>query len=405
MNSEFEGLSSQLSDASWEQLFQWEEAHSAPLYPKRKLQWVRGEGAYVWDHRGERYLDCTSGHGVAILGHSHPALVEALARQSRELLSCTETFYHPQRGRLLRRLAAVTPPAISRFFLCNSGTESVEAAIKFARLATGRTKLVAARMGFHGKSCGALSLTWKPEYRKPFEPLLPQIAHVPFNDVEALEKTVDESVAAFVVEPIQGESGVYPAGPSYLQEAQRICQSRGALLVLDEVQTGFGRTGSMFACRHYGVEPDLLCLAKGMGGGLPIGAVGLTERVSRSLFPLAHSSTFGGNPIACAAANAVLDVLEGEQLCTRARQMGALLIERLQNLESSEIRQVRGLGLMIGIECRHRVQPFLQALLEKGMLALAAGSGVIRLLPPLIIGKEEIDVITENLKAVLGSGV
>lgn len=373
-----------------------------PVYPKRGVTIVRGEGATVWDDQGRAYIDCIGGHGVAIVGHSHPRVVAAIAEQARRLIICPGVLDNDVRSRYLERLTQLTPPGLDYAFLCNSGAEAVEAAIKFARAATGRTKLVATMRGFHGRTMGALSLTWNKKYRLPFAPLLPDVVHIPFGNVDAAREVVDENTAAVVVEPVQGEGGVNPAPDGYLAALREICDARGALLVFDEVQTGFGRTGALFACEHWGVTPDILCLAKGIAGGVPMGATVVTERVASALKPGDHGSTFGGNPLACAAALAVLDVIEEENLVQQAREKGQYLLDRLQGVSSPRVREVRGLGLMVGIDLRERATPYLRRLQEEyHVLALPAGPSVIRLLPPLVISYEELDRVIAALTEVL----
>jgi acetylornithine/LysW-gamma-L-lysine aminotransferase len=312
-------------------------------------------------------------------------------------------FYNDRRADLASRLCALA--GMPRLFLCNSGAEAIEAAFKFARAnangaSTGRTKIVAAMRGFHGRTFGALSATWNKKYREPFEPLVPGFVHVPYNNLERLAQAVDGETAAVVLEVVQGEGGVYPGSAEYLQGAQRLCRQAGALLIIDEVQTGFGRTGRFFAFQHYGLEPDLVCVAKSLAGGLPMGAVLIGERVGE--IPTgSHGTTFGGNPLACAAALAVLQTMEQEQLPQRAAELGNYLLERLRGIDSPRVREVRGLGLMVGIEIRQKVAPYLQALMEHGVLALAAGLTVIRLLPPLVIEQQQLDRVVEALGETL----
>jgi len=250
-----------------------ENAHTSGAYPKRPIAVVRGRGARVWDADGREYIDCMAGHGVANLGHCHPAVTAAIQQQAATLVTCSETLYNDQRAALLAELTARTPGDLKRVFLCNSGAEAVEGAIKVARLLTGRTDLVATMRGFHGRTLGALSATWDEKYRKPFLPLVPGFSHVPFNDLEAMAAAVSGDTAGVLVEVVQGEGGVRPADADYLQGLRRLCDERGALLIVDEVQTGLGRTGRWFACEHAGLVPDLLCLGKTLGGGIPMGAV------------------------------------------------------------------------------------------------------------------------------------
>lgn len=356
----------------------------------------------MWDAQGRAYIDCIGGHGVAIVGHAHPRLTRAICEQAERLIICPGTLDNDMRDRYLERLVRVTPPGLDHVFLANSGAEAVEAAIKFARLTTGRTKLVATMRGFHGRTMGALSLTWKKQYREPFAPLLPDVVHIPYGNLDAVRATVDEETAAIVVEPVQGEGGVIPAPDGYLQGLREICDTTGALLVVDEVQTGFGRTGRMFAVEHWGIVPDVLCLAKGIAGGIPMAAVVTNARVAAALRPGHHGSTFGGNPLACAAALAVLDILEGEGLVRQAAEKGAWLLARLRDLASPLVREVRGLGLMVGVELRVRATPYLRRLQEEhGILALPAGPTVIRLLPPLVISYNELGQVVGALQRVL----
>lgn len=383
-----------------EELVALEDRHGSGVYPKQPIVLVRGEGARVWDVEGREYIDCTSGHGVAVLGHAHPALVRAISAQAERLITSPNGFYNDRRARLLAELARIAPPGLNRAFLCNSGAEAVEGALKFARLATGRTQIVAAMRGFHGRTLGALSATWRKAYRKPFEPLVPGFTFVPYNRLEPMEKTIGDQTAAVILEVVQGEGGVVPGDPAYLQEVQSICRERGALFIVDEVQTGFGRTGRWFACQHYGLEPDLMCLAKGIAGGVPMGAVLMGNRVEE-LPKKVHGSTFGGNPLACAAALATIHTLEAEDLPGRAARLGERLMEGLQTISSPLIRQVRGLGLMVGVELRGRVSPLLAALAREGVLALTAGPTVMRFLPPLVITEEEINTVVERVEAVL----
>ena len=379
-----------------ETLREWmqvEARHDSGVYAKRDLMLVRGQGTRVWDAQGREYLDCVGGHGVAVVGHSHPAVVAALEAQARRLMICPGSFYNDTRARLLQRLGTLVP-GLERVFLANSGTEAVEAALKFARYSTGRPKIVAAKRGFHGRTLGALSATWKRAYRQPFEPLVPEFEHATFNKLDAWEQAVDDRTAALLVEVVQGEGGVHPASAEFLTGLQRLARERGALLIVDEIQTGMGRTGKMFAFQHYGLEPDLVTLAKGLGGGVPIGAVLIGPRV-RALKPGLHGSTFGGNPLAAAAALAVLDILEREDLPARAAEVGAYLRQGLARVSGPVVRAVRGLGLMIGVEVRQKAAPYLRALAERGILALPAGMNVVRFLPPLTLTRAEADRILE----------
>lgn len=378
-----------------------EEAHTSGAYRKRGVTLVRGEGCTVWDDAGNAYLDAAGGHGVALLGHGHPAVVDAIARQARTLVTCPETFYNDRRAELYALLADLLPGDLDRFFLCNSGAEAVEGALKAALIFTGRRRFIAARRAFHGRTRGALALTWNPKYREPFAPWLGDgVTHVPYNDPEALAAAIDGETAAVVLEPVQGEGGVYPAAPGYLETARRLCDAHGALLIADEIQTGLGRTGRWFGFQHAEALPDLIALGKGVAGGMPMGVV--CWRAALGQLPEgAHGSTFGGNPLACAAAVAALTALRDEALPAQAAEKGRWLLAALRALDHARVREVRGLGLMVGVELRDRVTPVLRALQARGVLALPAGVNVLRLLPPLTISYAEMqraaDAIGEAL--------
>jgi LysW-gamma-L-lysine/LysW-L-ornithine aminotransferase len=377
-----------------------ENKYTSGLNVKRPITLVRGSGALLWDDEGKEYIDCVSGHGSANMGHSHPAIVEAITAQARTLMVCNEIFYHARRAEVEAKLIQMAGGGLERVFLCNSGSEAVEGAIKFSRFATKRTDVVAAMRGFHGRTMGALSATWNKKYREPFMPLVPGFHHVPYNNLEALQKAVNEQTAAVLLEVVQGEGGVYLGTPEFLLGAQELCRKTGALLILDEVQTGFGRTGRTFAFQRYNMQPDLVTLAKSIAGGLPMGAVLIGPRVG-SLAPGIHYTTFGGSPLASAAALAALEVLEKEHLAERAEELGAYVRAKLEEIHSPLVREVRGLGLIVGIELRQKVAPYLSALARLGVLALPAGLNVLRLLPPLVISQTQLDRVVEAVAAVL----
>lgn len=382
-----------------QQIIDIENKHTSGVYAKQTLTIVRGQGASLFDADGVEYLDCSSGHGVANLGHAHPKVAEALYRQASTLITLFETFPNDQRAALMEKITALVP-GLDRVFFCNSGTEAVEASFKFARISTGRKNFIAANRAFHGRTFGSLSATFNKKYREGFEPLLPGVSHVSYNNVEALDKAVNEETAAVILEAVQGEGGVHPASAEYMQAARRICDERGALLIVDEIQTGFGRTGRMFAVQHFDVTPDLLTCAKSLAGGVPMGAALIGANV-KNLTPGVHGSTFGGNPLSCAAANAALDAMMEEDLSAQAAAKGAYLMEKLKKIQSPNIREVRGLGLMVGIEMKQKAAGYLKALQEKKIIALNAGMTVIRLLPPLVITYEQIDHLTGALSEVL----
>ena len=381
-------------------LIRAEDAHTSGLYTKRGIVLVRGNGATVYDSEGREYIDCVGGQGMANLGHGNAAVANAIAEQARRLASCTELFYNDRRAELYDVLAGILPPSLDRFFLCNSGTEAVEGALKFARASTKRTGIVATMRGFHGKTMGALSATWGPEYRDLFGPLVPDFSHVPFNKPEALDAAITERTAAFIFELVQGEGGVRPATREFAQEAARVCADRGALLIVDEVQTGFGRTGTLFAIEQYGLAPDILCLAKSIAGGMPMGAIAFSRKIG-DLAKRSHSTTFGGNPLACAASVAAIGEIQRLGLAHNARERGAQLMAGLRAIPSDRVREVRGLGLLIGVELKENASSAIRALQDEGVLALGAGPTVVRYLPPLVITEQEIDrVLAASAKAL-----
>jgi acetylornithine/LysW-gamma-L-lysine aminotransferase len=379
-----------------------EDQFSVGVYQKRGVTIVRGEGACVWDEAGREYIDCVAGVGVANVGHCNPAVVKAIQEQAARLITCSELFYNDARAKCLERLNRITPEGIDRFFLCNSGTEAVEGAIKFARMATGRKRVVAAMRGFHGKTLGSLSATWERKYRDPFAPLVPDFAHAPYNNIDEFEKAIDGETAGVILEPVQGEGGVRPASAGFFRAVRKACDDRGALFIIDEIQSGFGRTGRMFASDHFGVLPDILAMAKGIAGGVPMGAIGINRRVGE-LEKQSHTSTFGGNPLACAAAAAAIDFMLDRDLPRQAAENGDYFMQRLRAIGSSRIREIRGLGLMIGVELKEKAGPFAQAMLREGVLVLLAGTTVLRFLPPLVITREQIDAVVSVLSKVLSA--
>jgi acetylornithine/LysW-gamma-L-lysine aminotransferase len=354
---------------------------------------TRGEGCWVFDADDNKYLDLGSAQGVAMLGHCHPAVTAAIQEQAQTLTLCPSYLYNDKRAEFAQALADVLPKHLPHAFLANSGAEAMDGALKFARLFTKRPAFVATTKGFHGRTIGALSVTWEPKYREGFTPLL-ETTHVQFNDAAALDKAITDQTAAVVLEVVQGESGVNIGTPDFLKTAQRLCRDRGALLVVDEIQTGFGRTGKWFAIEHAGIEPDIMCLAKGLGGGFPMGAFAYTKAIRDVLSPGAHGSTFGGSPIACAAGLAAIQAYRDENLIKQSGILGANMRNTLRGaLEGvSVVRDIRGLGLMIAVELRTKVAPVLKSLMvNHGVIALPAGPTVLRLLPPLVISETEIE--------------
>jgi len=378
-----------------------EAAHGSTLHDAG-LVIERGEGATVYDANGRAYIDCAAGIGVASVGHGNPRLASAIAEQAGRLLVCPPSQGNSVRAEFQRRLCEAAGEPFTRVFLSNSGSEANEAAVKWVRVATGRRKLVAAHRGFAGRTLGSLALTANPAYRRAFEPLDANVTFVAFDDVAALDAAVDGHTAAVILEPIQGEGGVHVASRAYLQAARRLTRERGALLVFDEVQTGVGRTGAFLAAHSYDVAADVVTLAKGLAGGVPIGATLFTEEVARSMPRGGHGSTFGGNPLACAAGLAVLDEIRDRDLLRHANEMGERLRAGLGAIPSDRIRAVRGAGLMVGVELRERVAPVIAGLRETGLLTVAAGPTVIRFLPPLVITSDQVDAAVDRFAAVLG---
>jgi acetylornithine/LysW-gamma-L-lysine aminotransferase len=377
-----------------------EQTYELGVYSRRDIVLVRGRGARLFDENGREYIDCAANVGVSNIGHGNEAVARAVHDQYLTLGNCYSMFYNPVRARLAQKLASLAPGNLNKVFFCNSGAEANEAAIKFARASTGRSEIIAAMRGFHGKTMGALAATWGPEYQKPFAPMLPGLKHVPYNNFAKLEAAVGGNTAAILLEVVQGEGGVRIGDKDYFQKVRQICDANEVLLIIDEVQTGFGRTGTLFACEQF-VEPDMLCLAKSLAGGIPMGAVLCNDRIKVPV--KSHTSTFGGNPTACAAALASVDVIEKEGLVEKSKTLGEYFLKELRDFKSSKIREVRGLGLMLGIELKEKAGPYVQKLTEKGVIVLLAGATVIRLLPPLVITKEEIDTVVEALKETLGA--
>jgi acetylornithine/LysW-gamma-L-lysine aminotransferase len=378
-----------------------EERHTSGAYFKRPLTLVRGAGCTVFDDAGRAYLDMTSGQGVALLGHAHPAVAQAISAQAQTLITCPEIFYNDRRAEVYQALAEILPLELDRYFLCNSGAEAVEGALKVAAALTGRSGLVAFNRGFHGRTLGALALTWEKKYREGFSDWTPDVTHLPYIDLDAARAAISETTAAVMVEAVQGEGGVHPADADALRALADLCRERGALLIVDEIQTGFGRTGRWFGFQHAGITPDIVTLGKGIAGGVPMGAVAWRGALG-TLPKASHGSTFGGNPLACAAAVASIETLREIDAPARAAALGEWLLEQLRALNLPQVRDIRGRGLMIGLELRMRVTPVLQALQEQhGILALPAGLNVLRLLPPLTISQDELARVRDALAAVL----
>ena len=376
----------------------------ANVFAKRPVVITRGKGALVWDINGKEYIDCMGSYGVALLGHSHPKVVEAICKQAETLISCHASLYNNKRTEFLQKLMSITPKGLNKAFLSNSGAEAVECAIKLARKFTGKSEIIAVMGGFHGKTMGALSATWDKKYREPFQPLVPEFKHVPPDNLEKLREAVTEKTAAVLLEPIRGEGGIRVPPADFLPGVRELCDEKGVLLILDEVQTSFGRTGKLFGCEHWGVIPDVMCLAKPFAGGLPIGITVAKEHIMSSLTIGEHSSTFSGSPLVCAAACAAIDVLVKEKLADKAAALGGYFKAKLEELQAKHkiVKEVRGLGLMLGMELRYDVRNIILKTMDRGVLILDAGRNVLRFLPPLVIKKEQIDKAVAVLDEVIG---
>ncbi|MEM4389791.1 MAG: aspartate aminotransferase family protein [Candidatus Micrarchaeia archaeon] len=375
--------------------------YSMQVYNRFKIVLTRGRGARVWDERGREYIDCTGGVAVLNVGHCHPEIVRALREQAGRLWQASNWYYTNEQAKLCAELARIAPMPRARAFLCNSGAEAVEAAFKLARKATKKREVIAMEDAFHGRTMGALSLTWKPKYRQPFEPLVPGVRRVPFNNAEALRKAIGEDTAAVIVEPIQGEGGVNVPADGYLREVREICSERDVLLIADEVQTGFGRCGRMFASQIYGVEPDIVCMAKGIAGGFPMGGILAREDVAERFERGDHGSTFGGNSLACAVALATIRVIKRERLAEKAAKNGAKFMRLLAGIRSGLIKEVRGKGLLIGVELRERARAYCERLATERVLSSCPSDFVVRFTPPLVISERELEMVAERFERVV----
>jgi len=380
-----------------------EDRDEIQVYGRRGIALVRGEGMRLWDAEGNRYLDMMSNYGVNVLGHGHPAVTAAITEQAAVLLSCHQSFYNDQRARFVETLTAMLPPGLHRISFANSGAEAVESALKYARMATGRERVISTRRGYHGRTLGALSVTGEPKYRTPFEPLLPGCEQVPYGDAEALSGCIREA-AAFIIEPIQGESGVRVADSQYLQSVRRMADESGTLLIFDEVQTAF-RTGRTWGFEHSEVLPDIMTLSKPLANGLPIGVTVATDAVAGAIKAGSHGSTFGGNPLVMAAGIATLRELSAPGFNDRVAAAGRYFMDRLRQIQSPMVREVRGLGLMVAVELKRNATPVLQAMQDAGVLAIPAGSTNVRFLPPLIATEEDLRTAVDCFgKALLQLG-
>ncbi|ATZ61757.2 MAG: acetylornithine transaminase [Methanosarcinales archaeon Met12] len=370
------------------------EKYVFQTYARQPIVIVGGRGAVVRDIDGREYIDCVAGIAVNNVGHCHPKVVSAIKKQA-ELLIHTSNMYHTEPQALLaEKIVEITP--MDRVFFCNSGTEAVEAALKLARRASGKTDFIATHGSFHGRSLGALSVTFNEKYRKPFEPLMPGVTFVPYDDADAIGDAITPKTAAVILESIQGESGVRVPSDNYLKTVRDVCDDRNTLLIIDEVQTGFGRTGKWFGFEHWGMEPDIMAMAKALGGGFPIGAMAAREEIAQKFQRGDHASTFGGSPLACAAALGTISALE-DGLVKQSEKLGGYFIKRLKELKHDYIREVRGKGLMIGMELNMNGDIIVDKARGDGVLLNCISDTVLRFVPPLVITREQIDRVVEVL--------
>jgi predicted acetylornithine/succinylornithine family transaminase len=387
----------------------WDDAHVMTTYARQPVQFVRGDGSHLYDSEGREYIDFLSGIAVCTVGHSHPVLTKALQEQAATLLHVSNLYLTEPQARLARRLVELSD--FERVFFCNSGAEANEAALKIARKfgrTTGgeqKTGIVTANNSFHGRTIATVTATGQPKYSRDFAPLPGGFSYVPFNDIDALSAAVDENTAAVMLEPIQGEGGIRPATREYLQAARDLADKYGALLIFDEVQTGIGRTGNLWAYQRYGVVPDVMTLAKGLGGGVPIGACLARGAAAETLKPGDHGSTFAGNPLAAAAANAVLDIIADEHLTDKARRIGAHLVSLLAALAEKfpdVIGTSRGAGLMIGVEIKQgKARQVVAEALKMGLVVNATDENTLRLLPPLTLTEAEAEEGVRRLEKAI----
>lgn len=393
---------------SFEELKQLEEEYHMRTYARFPVAFVRGEGKKLWDDAGKEYLDFLSGLGVSSVGHCHPRVVLAVQEQVEKLIHVSNLFYTGPQNLLAKKLVSLSFG--DKVFFANSGAEANEGAVKLARkyakLKPGKDKheIITAYRSFHGRTMKMLAATGQPEKQKPFEPLPPGFIHVPLNDLAALEKAISGKTCAVMLEPVQGEGGIYPCKIDYLKGVRDLCDKHRSLLILDEVQTGFGRTGKMFAYEHFGIEPDIITLAKGLGGGLPIGALIARDKVAQAFGPGDHGTTFGGGPVVCSAALAVLEVLEQEGLVDNAAKVGGSFKEGLLELQKAQplIADVRGMGLMLGLELTGRLaNKVVLKMLKKNIVIGCVGKKILRFLPPLGVTESEVKGVLASLKITL----
>ena len=380
-----------------------EDQFMGNLYQRFPVTVEKGKGAHVWDVDGKEYIDCMGGYGVALVGHQNQRVNNAIKEQVDKIITVHSSLYNKTREEFLKTLIGLAPKNLTQVHLNNSGAEAVEAAIKFARKFTGKKGMVAMKGSYHGKSFGALSITFNPKYKKAFQPLVEKVSFASYGDMESLCSVIDEDTAFVILEPIQGESGINVAPDGFLQEVRKLCDEKGIILIFDEIQAGLGRTGRLWACDHWNTAPDILCLAKGIAGGVPMGATLVRPDILAAISKGEHSSTFGGNPLSCAAGTAALKALTEDGLIENSEKMGKIFREGLEKLKENHsiIREIRGKGLMIGVELKFEVREILMNLIEKGVLMLYSGRNILRILPPLVITEEDITKVLQTLDTVL----
>jgi len=369
-------------------------------YTDRALTLVKGKGAYLYDHNGVEYLDLMSNYGVSIFGYHHPNVSKALKDQIDKLTTLHGSFNNDTRAIAAKALVKRCGGGLRQVYFSNSGSEAVEAALKFVVLATHKKNFIVASHGYHGKTLGALSATQGEKYREAFTPLLWNFNTVEFGNIDELEKTISNNTAAVILEPVQGEGGIYPPPREYIKRVRQLCDTHGVLLVLDEIQTGCGRTGTFLATQDEEIQYDIVCLGKGLAGGIPVGATLINEQIAKNIPKHIHTSTFGGNPLACAGVIATLDLLN-ESLLQNVREVGRYFLDQLSQLKNDQVIAVRGVGLMIGLEVKDNRDQILKELQTHNILAIPASDNVIRFLPPLLIQKQHVDQLIRALKVIL----
>lgn len=382
------------SSSDSQTIFDKDSKYVMQTYGRQPIVLESGKGSLVYDIEGREYVDCVAGIAVNNVGHCHPRLVEAIKKQAEKLIHVSNLYYTEPQAELAEQLLDVT--GMERVFFCNSGTEAVEAAMKLARVTTKKTDFIAVEHSFHGRTMGALSLTYKDMYRAPFKPLVQEEKFVPFDDPQAVSDAITPNTAAVIVEPIQGEGGINVPSEGYLKEVRKICDENETLLIFDEVQTGFGRTGKWFCKEHFGVEPDIMTMAKAIGGGFPMGAIAAREGISFGRGE--HAATFGGGPLACAAALASIDIIREEKLVQRTKEMGEYFRKELSNLSTDGLLEVRGKGLMLGVQFDRKCADIVEYGRKNGILLNCTSESVLRIAPPLVITKEEIDRVVNVLE-------